>query len=89
VLTVLQSIANLTGSVAGAIAATVLDAAMVFAIIRLAQRKLRNPIAFIGGTLVAVAICRISYFVLVGPIMIAYLLAIRSPKRPLQKASLH
>jgi len=76
----LQSLAQLAASTGGAIAIYLIVAAMVYAIIRLATRKLRRPFAFLCLTLIAVAVCRLVYFILLGPVLIAYLLAIPEQK---------
>lgn len=75
-----QSLAELTASTGGAIAIYFVVAIMVYAIIKLATRKLRRPFIFLCLTLIAVAACRLVYFVLLGPVLIAYLLATPAQK---------
>lgn len=78
---VLQRLAQLAATPGGAILVYLVVAAMVYAIIKLATRKLRRPYGFLCLTLIAVAVCRLVYFVLLGPVLIAYLLAVPAQKR--------
>lgn len=80
-MTVLQSVASLAATTTGATIVFLVVAAMVYAIIKLAMRRLRSPYVFVGATLLAVVACRMVYFLLVGPLLIAYLLMIKTPKQ--------